>query len=136
MFFDFLLNVNFPNTHKKFTKAKELHNYCVTAEKSARTDPDKCSLNLGKAVEVLTTCLLKEKGVDCSNLHLDEKINLCEEIKNKDKFHEYRWDRNRVAHIERDGKKKKTFPPITNACYKTVGLYTELCKIFHYHGQN
>ena len=41
MFFDFLLNANFPNTHKKFTKAKELHNYCVTAEKSARTDPDK-----------------------------------------------------------------------------------------------
>lgn len=134
MFFDFLLNANFPNTHKKFTKAKELHNYCVTAEKSARTDPDKCFLNLGKAVEVLTKCLLEENGVDCSNLTLENMIKRCDYIKDKLKFHEFRWDRNRVAHIERDGKKKKTFPPITNACYKTVGLYTELCKIFHYHG--
>ena len=67
----------------KFTKAKELHNYCVTAEKSARTDPDKCFLNLGKAVEVLTTCLLKEKGVDCSNLHLDEELLKLQELTSK-----------------------------------------------------
>ena len=128
MFFDFLLNANFPNTHKKFTKAKELHNYCVTAEKSARTDPDKCFLNLGK-------CLLEENGVDCSNLTLENMIKRCDYIKDKLKFHEFRWDRNRVAHIQQNVQKGKKYPPITNACYKTVGLYTELCKIFNHHGQ-
>lgn len=137
MIFDFLLNVNFPNSDEKFTKADELYHYCVLAEKSARTKPDICFLNLGKAMEVLTSCLLSQQNFDdVERISLVDKINLCRSIRSEDKqkFHELRKLRNGVAHyIENSeiGIKNSDLGPVATACKSLVTFYSELRKIFN-----
>ena len=106
MYFDFLLNVTFPrNKNKIFTRAQELYEACCVAERNARVYPDQCLLNIGRACEILTKCILSEDGFDCERIDLSGLIyNLFESkyisYKDKEIFNRFRFCRNNVAHTE------------------------------------
>ncbi|MDY6419820.1 MAG: serine/threonine-protein kinase [Succinivibrio dextrinosolvens] len=136
MYFDFLLNVTFPrNKNKIFTRAQELYEACCVAERNARVYPDQCLLNIGRACEILTKCILSEDGFDCERIDLSGLIyNLFESkyisYKDKEIFNRFRFCRNNVAHTETQRTELKFQPNLKNACECTVDLYKQLAKLF------